>query len=607
MKKSFIQLIAILISLIFSFTKEINSIIYKEEKSIGILTIIYPDNSIDLNNKILEDMEYLLDKIDINKISVLIITENLSTKNVKNVECNDISEDNINKNILKKLEEFEIPIIVAINDYGLGIMFEILLTSDIKICSENALLGYPLLSEPKRLSKLIGSGMSKQIIFTKQIINAKEALRIGLVNNIYPKSELINKAKELGEIISRNSNNAIKKAKLSINEGTKYIENKNNNIFKLKCACQNYDWGQYENSSLVAIALRKNGQTVDKNLKYAEYWMGTHPNGPSKIIKDDKEILLSEEINGQLSYLFKILSINKPLSIQLHPDKSFAEILHRKHPKIYKDDNHKPELFIALSDFELLFGLVELNKAIEIVKKYKNCFNLKEGEELIKNPSVEKYKNFIEKLIFLNKEEYEKILKSILESKESKDNYLIKKLYDNYGLDPGILISLFMNYLHKKKGEAVFIDENIPHSYIYGNCLELMACSDNVIRLGLTPKLVDKENFDKIVKINFEDMIYDKSNRNEADFMEIDDKNKIIKYDIKDINDFKLELYEIKEDRIIDIEDHSILFCLDGSIKINGILCEEFNSFFVKNKINDIKIELVDGYKSAKLYKIHKK
>ena len=600
------QMIIILILLVFSFTKEIHNIIYKEEKSIGILTIIYPDNSIDLNNEILEEIELSLNKIDINKINVLIITENSSKKSI---ECdNNISENNINKNILKKLEEFEIPIIVAINNYGLGIMFEILLISDIKICSENALLGYPLISDSKRLSKLIGSGMSKQIMFTKQIINAKEALRIGLVNSIYSEKELINKAKELGILISKNSNNALKKAKLAINEGTKYIEKeKENNIYKLKCACQNYDWGQYSNCSLVAIALKKNEQEVYENKKYAEYWMGTHPNGPSKIIKENKEILLSDEINGQLSYLFKILSINKPLSIQLHPDKAFAEILHKKYPKIYKDDNHKPELFIALSDFELLFGLVELNKAIEIVKKYKECFNLKESEELIKNPSIEKYKNFIERLIFLNKEEYEKILKLILESKESKDNYLIKKLYDNYGLDSGILISLFMNYLHKKKGEAVFINENIPHSYIYGNCLELMACSDNVIRLGLTPKLVDKENFDKIVKINFEDMIYDKSNRDESDFMEIDDKNKIIKYDIKNINDFKLEVYEIKEDRIINIEKNSILFCLDGSIKINGILCEEFNSFFVKDKINDIKIELIDGYKSSKLYKIYKK
>ena len=123
---------------------------------------------------------------------------------------------------------------------------------------------------------------------------------------------------------------------------------------------------------------------------------------------------------------------------------------------------------------------------------------------------------------------------------------------------------------------------------------------------GLTPKLVDKENFDKIVKKNFEDMIYDKSNRDQSDFMEIDEKNKIIKYDIKHINDFKLEIYEITENRIINAEKNSILFCLDGSIKINGILCEEYNSYFVKDEIN-INIELIDGYKTSKLYKIYNK
>ena len=131
--------------------------------------------------------------------------------------------------------------------------------------------------------------MSKQIIFTKQIINAKEALKIGLVNDIYPQNELMNKAKILAEKILKNGNIAIRKAKIAINEGTKYI-NKDKNIFKLKCSCQNYDWGQYANNSLVTTALRKNGEKVDDNKRYAEYWMGTHPNGPSKIIKNNQEI-----------------------------------------------------------------------------------------------------------------------------------------------------------------------------------------------------------------------------------------------------------------------------------------------------------------------------
>ena len=605
MKNSFTKITIFIILAFSSLNKEIKNIKLEEDKEIGIITIRYPDDSIYLDNNILDEIEYILDEIISDKIRILIITEDSSINNKINYEC-DKTDIYFNENFFNKLEQFEIPVISVINHFSVGLMFEISLSSDIRICSEKAVFGNPIFLESERLPKLIGIGMSKQIIFTKQIINAKEALKIGLVNDIYPQNELMNKAKILAEKILKNGNIAIRKSKIAINEGTKYI-NKDKNIFKLKCSCQNYDWGQYANNSLVATALRKNGEKVDDNKRYAEYWMGTHPNGPSKIIQNNKEILLSDEIHGQLSYLFKILSISKPLSIQLHPDKTFAEILHRKFPKIYKDDNHKPELFIALSDFELLFGFVEMNKAIEIIRKYKNCFNLKEGEKLLEEPAIENYKLFIEKLIFLEKDEYEKIIKLIIENEETKNNYLIKKLYDNYGLDPGILIALFMNHLHKKKGEALFIDENIPHSYISGNCLELMSCSDNVIRLGLTPKLVDKENFEKIVNLNFEDMIYEKSNKNQTDFMEINKEKDDIKYDIKYIDDFKMEIYDIKEGRFINIEKNSILFCLEGSIRINGILCEEFNSFFVKNPINYARIELNEEYNLSKLYKIYKR
>ena len=390
-------------------------------------------------------------------------------------------------------------------------------------------------------------------------------------------------------------------------KGKTKSKNKEQNIFKLICASQNYDWGKPANCSLVAEALRENDITVDNSKPYAEYWMGTHPNGPSKIIKNGKEILLSDEINGQLSYLFKILSINKPLSIQMHPDKSFAEILHKKLPNFYKDDNHKPELFIALSDFELLFGFVSLDKAVETIKKYKNMFNLKEGENLINEPNIENYKKLIEKIIFLEKNEYENIIKLILEDKDTTEDSLIKKLYNNFGLDSGILISMFMNHFHKKKGESFFIDANIPHAYIYGNCLELMACSDNVIRLGLTPKLVDKENFDKIIKKEMEEMIYDENDKDEVQFVKIDKENKITTYDVDFIDDFKLRVFDVDKNRNIKIEKNSILFCLEGNIKINGILCEEFNSLFVKDEINDAKIELCDGNTFAQLYKVYGK
>ena len=94
--------------------------------------------------------------------------------------------------------------------------------------------------------------------------------------------------------------------------------------------------------------------------------MGTHPNGPSKVLFEGKEILLSEWIesnehvlggavkeafDSKLPFLFKVLSVNKALSIQAHPNKSHATLLHKERPEVYKDPNHKPEMAIGKNYF----------------------------------------------------------------------------------------------------------------------------------------------------------------------------------------------------------------------------------------------------------------
>ena len=90
--------------------------------------------------------------------------------------------------------------------------------------------------------------------------------------------------------------------------------------------------------------------------------MGTHPNGPSTVLDGENETLLSdwidanadvlaptvkETFDGKLPFLFKVLSVNKALSIQTHPNKSHATLLHKERPEIYKDPNHKPEMAIG--------------------------------------------------------------------------------------------------------------------------------------------------------------------------------------------------------------------------------------------------------------------
>ena len=121
-------------------------------------------------------------------------------------------------------------------------------------------------------------------------------------------------------------------------------------------------------------------------LSFIQLWMGTHIRGPSQIYRPPdlagkllsdwlktNQWALGEEVasrfNGQLPFLFKVLSINKALSIQAHPTKSHAEELHQKAPDLYKDPNHKPELVVALKDFEGLCGFRPFEEIVKFLKE----------------------------------------------------------------------------------------------------------------------------------------------------------------------------------------------------------------------------------------------
>lgn len=125
-------------------------------------------------------------------------------------------------------------------------------------------------------------------------------------------------------------------------------------------AVQNYAWGitpAAADSVVARMHAYSSSATVDATRPYAELWIGTHPNGPA-VLRHDTSISLSEFLGKQrspdaegpsLPYLLKILSVAKPLSIQAHPDKELAKKLHAENPAAYKDDNHKPEMCVALT------------------------------------------------------------------------------------------------------------------------------------------------------------------------------------------------------------------------------------------------------------------
>ncbi|XP_050310645.1 mannose-6-phosphate isomerase [Anthonomus grandis grandis] len=281
---------------------------------------------------------------------------------------------------------------------------------------------------------------------------------------------------------------------------------------ELSCQVQNYDWGKKGSQSIVA-QLQKSADPVfqiDEDLPYAELWMGTHVNGTS-IVKKTKEKLsdiikrhpnylgegVLEQFKQELPFLFKVLSVNKALSIQAHPSKSHAEELHSKFPDIYKDPNHKPEMAIALTRFEALCGfrpLAEIKSFFALVPELSDivgCEALLEDCTLIKKA--------FRAVLTCDKGKITNIINNILERFGEHDEFqrdtvyaeLVERLHSQFPYDNGVLMVYFLNYMQLMPGDAIFLGANEPHAYLSGDCIECMACSDNVVRAGLTPKFVD--------------------------------------------------------------------------------------------------------------------
>jgi mannose-6-phosphate isomerase len=287
------------------------------------------------------------------------------------------------------------------------------------------------------------------------------------------------------------------------------------NVFKLTGNIQHYDWGTRNEKAYIPKLLNIK---TEPNKPYAEYWLGVHPSLPSKIIYKNETILLSDFIEKEkdiigtkfyekyinLPFLLKVLSIEQPLSIQAHPNKQQAAVLHLKDPNNYPDDNHKPEIAIAIDKLEALVGLKSIEKLNELfvifpeIKTYLNHFINVESH----SPS-DIFKAYISNS--QNNPEYAKLTDFIynkIQSENDKLSNYYKFCYEKYGkYDVGLLCLYLLNFVELKEGEAVFLEAGIPHAYLTGNIVECMANSDNVVRIGLTPKFKDIATLIKIFKV----------------------------------------------------------------------------------------------------------
>jgi mannose-6-phosphate isomerase len=287
-----------------------------------------------------------------------------------------------------------------------------------------------------------------------------------------------------------------------------------NSIFKLHGKVQHYQWGGFDYIPQLL------GIENNDHKPFAEYWLGAHENAASiletgeslNLFIQKNPAVLGEKIRehfGRLPYLLKILDVKDMLSIQVHPSKKSAETAFAEENKSgiavnasnrnYKDDNHKPELMMALGEFWLLHGfrnMVSIKKIIITVPEF--GFMLPVFEE-------QGYRGLYELLMTMEQIKVNKILQPLLDrviplyqsghlEKDNPDFWAARAaaVFNEPGkIDRGIFSIYLFNIVHLKKGEAIFQDAGILHAYLEGQNVEIMANSDNVLRGGLTSKHID--------------------------------------------------------------------------------------------------------------------
>ncbi|MFE9454646.1 mannose-6-phosphate isomerase, class I [Streptomyces sp. NPDC006739] len=256
----------------------------------------------------------------------------------------------------------------------------------------------------------------------------------------------------------------------------------------------------------------------------AEMWMGAHPGAPSRtargtlveVIESDPGAELGEKavarFGPRLPFLLKILAAGAPLSLQVHPDleqakEGYADEERRGIPvdaphRNYKDANHKPELICALTEFDGLCGFRDPLRAAELLAGL-GVDSLKPYVDLLHaRPEDAALREVLTAILTADPED---MARTVAEATAActglgGDYAPYAGLAHHYPGDPGVIAAMLLNHVRLQPGEALFLGAGIPHAYLSGLGVEIMANSDNVLRCGLTPKHVDVPELLRVVR-----------------------------------------------------------------------------------------------------------
>jgi mannose-6-phosphate isomerase len=300
--------------------------------------------------------------------------------------------------------------------------------------------------------------------------------------------------------------------------------------FPLKGVVQHYDWG---GTDFIPALL---GVGNDAGQPFGELWIGAHDKAPSlvevagaqvalnKLIAEQPEAMLGSaaalRFSNRLPYLLKILDVRKMLSIQAHPTlaqaregfaRENAEGIHlQASHRNYKDDNHKPEIGVALTEFWMLHGFRPLEQIAQTLKATPEVGELmpdfaqrlaEAGHDHEARRAL--LRELYSSMMRMPQDKVDELLNTLLARLQvnrttNKDcaDYWALRAAENFPLpgghrDRGIFSVYLLNLLHMKPGQGTFQPAGVLHAYLEGVNVELMANSDNVLRGGLTTKHVD--------------------------------------------------------------------------------------------------------------------
>jgi mannose-6-phosphate isomerase len=312
----------------------------------------------------------------------------------------------------------------------------------------------------------------------------------------------------------------------------------------------------------------------------AEIWFGTHLGSLARDFETPATTLLDLRADQPLSFLLKILAAGSPLSIQAHPNKAqAAEGFERENlagislgaaHRNYRDAGHKPEMIVALSEFEALCGFrsVEyIRELLEDIQSYPAAEDLKAAAGHWQTLLDESLRTLFSHL--LNSRESFGVLSVALAALANFDSRfeLCLRLNEIYPGDPGVFIALMMNHVHLQPGQALYLPAGNIHAYLSGLGVEIMAASDNVLRGGLTAKHIDVAELEAIVDFDATAIEFVKQVEIAAGLVEFQ----------TEADDFILYRLEPSAQRVLadlQLGEDAVILCTAGEVAVSNSLGE---------------------------------